>query len=242
MTHVEPTKRAIDTEGLMAWAIGRERADLICEHMMREEPEAFGGSGSCLLAVARYARLGTFVDCSGQPQVEAAHCHPDAEAAYMAAAAVLSTGELYLVRRFAQAGSRPSWRPFHVVTPGPELVFKDGKWKARVRRPGGGVLTLSAMTTGPMAGVLMYADRNMDPSNLHNLKGGAGSTYEGVVYMPSTGLKFTGSSTGVSTFSWASYIARVFHSGGSGEMVVNFVPGASSVPLPVGFGRGRLVQ
>jgi len=29
MTHVEPTKRAIDTEGLMAWAIGRERADLI---------------------------------------------------------------------------------------------------------------------------------------------------------------------------------------------------------------------
>ncbi len=77
----------------------------------------------------------------------------------MAAAAVLSTGELYLVRRFAQAGSRPSWRPFHVVTPGPELVFKDGKWKARVRRPGGGVLTLSAMTTGPMAGVLMYADR-----------------------------------------------------------------------------------
>ncbi len=26
MTHVEPTKRAIDTEGLMAWAIGRERA------------------------------------------------------------------------------------------------------------------------------------------------------------------------------------------------------------------------
>lgn len=124
MTHVEPTKRAIDTEGLMARAIGRERADLICEHMMREEPEAFGGSGSCLLAVARYARLGTFVDCSGQPQVEAAHCHPDAEAAYMAAAAVLSTGELYLVRRFAQAGSRPSWRPFHVVTPGPELVFQ----------------------------------------------------------------------------------------------------------------------
>ena len=144
----------------MAWAIGRERADLICEYMMREEPEAFGGSGSCLLAVARYARLGTFVDCSGQPQVEAAHCHPDAEAAYMAAAAVLSTGELYLVRRFAQAGSRPSWRPFHVVTPGPELVFKDGKWKARVRRPGGGVLTLSAMTTGPMAGVL-YVRRSV---------------------------------------------------------------------------------
>ncbi len=88
----------------------------------------------------------------------------------------------------------------------------------------------------------MYADRNMSPVVIHSLKGGASSLYEGVVYMPSTGLHFTGAATGTSTASWAAYIARTFSSGGDGELVVNYIPASSSVPLPVGFGDSKLVQ
>ncbi len=45
-TRAREPVRAIDTEGLMAWAIGRECAELLCEHMMRERPEDFGGRGA----------------------------------------------------------------------------------------------------------------------------------------------------------------------------------------------------
>lgn len=121
----------------MAWAIGRERADLICEHLMSERPAAAGG-GSCLLAVARFARLGTLVDGGAGPGGEAAQCHPDAEAAYMAAAAALAAPELRLVVHFARAGCPPDWAPFKVVTAERERVWRDGKWKTRIRRPGGG--------------------------------------------------------------------------------------------------------
>ncbi len=107
---------------------------------------------------------------------------------------------------------------------------------------GGSQLDITAPTTGEFAGIVMYADRNMDPSVVHSLKGGAASNYEGLVYMPSTGLRFTGDSTGVSTSSWSSYIARTFTAAGSGELVVNYVPGSSTVPLPVGLGNSRLVQ
>ncbi len=108
---------------------------------------------------------------------------------------------------------------------------------------GGGLLDLSAPTTGAFSGILIYADRNMDPSVVHSLKGGTGSIYQGVVYMPSTGLLFAGAATGTSTSSWASYIARTFTSSGSGELVVNLISGSSSVPLPAALGgTAKLVQ
>ena len=103
-------------------------------------------------------------------------------------------------------------------------------------------MDLSAPTTGDLAGILMYMDRNMDPSEVHSLKGGATSSYEGLIYAPSTTLLFTGNSGGASTSSWSSFIARQFDSAGNGEITVNYVPGGSSVPLPVGLGRSKLVQ
>ncbi len=132
------TRRVTDVEGLMAWAIGRERADLICEFLMRERPEDLGGSASCLVAVERYGRLGTFVDGGGGPGTWAARCHPDAERAYMAAARLLEAPELRLVVHYARTATRPDWAPFKVVEAEPEIVWKDGKWKVRIRRPGGG--------------------------------------------------------------------------------------------------------
>lgn len=125
---------ATDIEGLMAWAIGREHADLACA------PERLGAgvSRDGCFAISRYGRLGTFIDGGGPTQ---AACHPDAEAAYLTADALLDGAELALVRHCARHDTRPDWRPFQVVTAEPaELVFKRGKWRPRVRRPGGGAV------------------------------------------------------------------------------------------------------
>ena len=125
---------AADIEGLMAWAIGRECADLICE---REGPGDGVSRDSCI-AISVYGRLGTFVDGARAAQVT---CHAQAEAAYMTATTVLDGPELALVRQCARHGTRPDWEPFKVITAEPaELVFKRGKWRPRVRRPGGGAV------------------------------------------------------------------------------------------------------
>lgn len=107
---------------------------------------------------------------------------------------------------------------------------------------GGANIDLSASTTGELAGVLIYADRNMDPSVEHSMKGGATASYEGLVYMPSTSLRFTGNSGGASTAGWSAFIANKFESSGNGELIVNYEPGSSAVPLPVGLGQSKLVQ
>ncbi len=122
----------------MAWAIGVEKADLIIEYMMKSSPEDYGNGGaSCLLAVERYGNLGTFVDGSGH-KIEVAHCHVDAETAYMLAREVLAATNLTLVRDKARTSTRPNWCPFRVVEAVPEwIVTNDRRLRARVRRPGG---------------------------------------------------------------------------------------------------------
>ena len=125
------TAPAADIEGLMAWAIGRERADVICEG-------GSGGSRGCGFAQFRYMPRGSFVDGPGGTQ---GHCHPDAEAAYLAASAALDPPEFALVRHCARNNTRPDWQPFKVITAEPtDLVFKRGKWRPRTRRPGGGAI------------------------------------------------------------------------------------------------------
>ncbi len=127
--------RPMDAEGLMAWAIGRECADLICE---REGP-GDGVSRDGCFAISRYGRLGTFVDCSRD--TAQLTCHAEAEAAYMTATTVLDGPELALVRHCARHGTRPNWRPFKVITAEPaELVYTRGKWRPRTRRAGGGAV------------------------------------------------------------------------------------------------------
>jgi hypothetical protein len=121
-------------------------------------------------------------------------------------------------------------------------IYLTGNTTTALELTGASSIDISAQTTGELAGVLVYADRNLDPSVVHSLAGGASSSYEGLVYAPSTTLSFVGNSSGTSSSSWASYIANKIESAGNGELVVNYVPGGSSVPLPVGLGNSKLVQ
>ena len=88
---------------------------------------------------------------------------------------------------------------------------------------------------------LEYVDRNLDPSVTHSILGGATSSYEGLVYAPSTTLLFTGN-TGGASVSWSAFIANKIDSEGNGDLTVDYEPGGSSVPLPVGLGNSKLVQ
>ncbi len=122
-------KTATDIEGLMAWAIGREFADVICDSA--DAPAARG------YAQFQYCERDTF---EGHARATTATCHPRAEEVYMTATTVLDAPALALVRHCARHG-RPDWHPFAVVTAEPaELVFKRGKWRPRTRRPGGGAV------------------------------------------------------------------------------------------------------
>jgi len=63
----------------------------------------------------------------------------------------------------------------------------------------GGLINLSAKTTGDYAGIVFYMDRHTTPlgTNL-TINGNQNSTVEGVYYMPTVDLKINGSSTATS--------------------------------------------
>ncbi len=108
---------------------------------------------------------------------------------------------------------------------------------------GGGELTFSAPTTGEMAGMLIYADRNLVEGLEHNFKGGADVSYEGTIYAPTTDITFSGNSNGDSSANWSMFIARKFDGNGNGDMTINANFVDSNVPVPKALKSGsHLVQ
>ncbi|QDA35752.1 hypothetical protein E4191_16455 (plasmid) [Paracoccus liaowanqingii] len=65
---------------------------------------------------------------------------------------------------------------------------------AKLRLSGNGSLNLKAPTTGPYAGILIFASRSQ-VGVTHEILGNAGSITQGVIYAPSAAIRFTGNST-----------------------------------------------
>jgi hypothetical protein len=61
---------------------------------------------------------------------------------------------------------------------------------------GSAIVNLTAPTSGPTAGIVMFGDRNMTEGTSFRFEGGAGQSLTGAVYIPKGDLKFAG---GVST-------------------------------------------
>ncbi|MCZ6453345.1 MAG: hypothetical protein O6909_03795, partial [Alphaproteobacteria bacterium] len=57
---------------------------------------------------------------------------------------------------------------------------------------GGATVTLSAPTTGPLPGILLYQDRNTTADITHKFAGGATMQLDGIIYTPTTDVEFTG--------------------------------------------------
>jgi hypothetical protein len=53
-------------------------------------------------------------------------------------------------------------------------------------------VTLTAPTSGPYQGIVMYGDRNMPVGTQFNLEGGGTQNFGGAIYLPKAALKFSG--------------------------------------------------
>ncbi len=63
---------------------------------------------------------------------------------------------------------------------------------ANISINGGATVRLSATTTGPYAGVLVYQDRRASNSSSNTINGNSASMYQGAFYLPAQGVSFSG--------------------------------------------------
>ncbi len=83
---------------------------------------------------------------------------------------------------------------------------------------GGANLDLSAPTSGPLAGMLFYADRD-DVGAQHSINGNAGSRLNGAVYLPSSDLDYRGNYSGAN--GCTQIVARRVTFSGNSSLTVN---------------------
>lgn len=102
-----------------------------------------------------------------------------------------------------------------------------------IRFGGNGTTNLSAPTSGPMAGVLFYADVNA-PTNLsHNIQGNSTLYLEGTIYAPSHELKINGNGV-VNVAPFTNIIADTLKFSSDTALTFNYDRDGSAIPLPDG--------
>ncbi|GAA4641733.1 pilus assembly protein TadG-related protein [Pontixanthobacter gangjinensis] len=106
---------------------------------------------------------------------------------------------------------------------------------------GGATVQLSAPTTGTYAGVLMYQDpRTPDTArNYLNVTGNSSSSFQGSIYAPSVGVKFTGNSSMVTD---CLQIVALYAAFEGNTDITNKCPSGSGASSFGGGGAVRLVE
>jgi Flp pilus assembly protein TadG len=101
---------------------------------------------------------------------------------------------------------------------------------------GGSTISLSAPTTGPTAGIVMYGDRNAPTSTSVQLSGGSTMAFSGLLYFPSETVSYSGNSSSTSCTELIAY--DVTFSGASA--MSNNCP---NIPVePIGGASTRMVE
>lgn len=80
-------------------------------------------------------------------------------------------------------------------------------------------INLTAPTSGPLKGIVMYGDRNMPAGTAFNLTGGSTQNFGGAIYLPKANLSFSGGN-GTST-SCTKIIADTMSFSGTSNLQVN---------------------
>jgi len=94
---------------------------------------------------------------------------------------------------------------------------------------GGSEVQLSAQTTGDLAGILVFQDRDAEEGLEHKFTGGADMQMEGVLYFPTQDVKFTGNASGEGTTP-LTVIARRFEFSGNSNFDFSADYSGSGVP------------
>jgi Flp pilus assembly protein TadG len=116
----------------------------------------------------------------------------------------------------------------NVTGSGVVFYLKGG---AHVTMNGNAVVQLSAPTTGPYSGILLFGDRSASGSN--TLNGTAGSHMTGVIYFPSQDLSYLGNFSGQN--GCTQIVASTVQWSGNTSISVNCTAmGFNSLPIPGG--------
>jgi Putative Flp pilus-assembly TadE/G-like len=102
---------------------------------------------------------------------------------------------------------------------------------------GGANVNLTAPTTGPTAGIVIFADRNTPTSKTFKLNGGSTQYFGGAIYTSTAALDFTGGSG--STTSCTQIVARTVTFSGNANLALNC---AGSGVKPLGSSTAMLVE
>jgi hypothetical protein len=103
----------------------------------------------------------------------------------------------------------------------------SGKPYGNISFSGGASANLSAPTTGPLAGILFYQDKNASPSAGSDFSGGASVALTGALYFPTTSVSYSGGTGAAYTLIVSSTIS--FSGGSALNSDYSSLPGGSPI-------------
>ena len=126
-----------------------------------------------------------------------------------------------------------------IVGTGVTLVFTSstGKNYATASIASNATVNLTAPTTGPTAGIVLFGDRNMPEGTTFKLSGGSTQSFVGAIYLPKAALTYSGGSGG--STSCTQIIADTVTFTGNSGMAINC---DSFGTKPIGSGTAQLVE
>ena len=99
---------------------------------------------------------------------------------------------------------------------------------------GGGNYRLKAMSTGSLAGFVVYLDPAAGRLAKSVVSGGGDTVYEGVLYFPNQKLELSGTSTASSPSPFTAFVANNFLFSGGSQLSINIDKDNTTVPIPAG--------
>lgn len=96
------------------------------------------------------------------------------------------------------------------------------------------VISLTAPKSGPLAGILMFEDRNAPINRTFTMRSKNAEKMEGVIYLPNGKLFVDKASRVGQTSKWSAIIARQLEIGNGPQIQINSDYGGSTVPVPAG--------
>ena len=112
------------------------------------------------------------------------------------------------------------------------MIFTgSGSDYGTARINGGAVVNLTAPTTGPTAGIVIFGDRNMPTGTTFKLNGGSSQYFGGAIYTPRAAVEFSGGS--VSDTNCTQIIGNTIQFTGNSSLTLNMTNCPGMEPLGV---------
>src|ERR1041385_3607062 len=154
------------------------------------------------------------------------------------AVVTLNPGVYYITNQGSHAGSLTMNGQASLTGTGVTLVFTgSGSNYSTATISGGATVNLTAPSTGPLAGIVIFGDRNTPQGTLYRFTGGTNQAFNGAVYLPEGQIQYSGGATGANGCNQV--IGDTVNFVGNTNLAVNCT-GVGT--LPVGTTTAKLVE